>query len=42
MQTIHTDQKDMLNLVSVAKSIVGAGRSWKSSAEQSDRQGYCK
>jgi hypothetical protein len=41
VQTVHTDEKYVLNLLSAAKLIVGAGRCGKSSADQSDRQGYC-
>jgi hypothetical protein len=40
VQTVHTDEKYVLNLLTAAKLIVGAAWYRKSGTDQSDRQGY--
>src|SRR5437879_2530086 len=42
VQSVHADEKHMLNLVSLANVIVGAGVCGKCSADQADRQGNCE
>src|SRR5712672_2386129 len=39
---INADEQNMFNLVPVAETIVGSKRGRKGSADQSDRQSYCK